>query len=145
MKATLLALAVTMIVGATAAPRAQEPAPAPDKSLERMKAVLAKPPLLLTLPDVEPTFKVEIKAIHPMHEIFDVVPWATDPVGWQPPGMGFDMLSVFRYVAKTAADAKYQHDVHKAHEEVQRAIDDYCAAQPNANRILLCYSSPSVR
>ena len=143
MKAVAFALVSMMILGAVAAPRAQEPAP--DRSLERMRSVLEKKPLRLTLPDMEPTFKVEIKAIHPFHEIFDVVPWATDPIGWQPPGYGFDLLTVFRYVAKAAADAKYEHDVHKAHEEVQSAIDDYCAAQPNANRILLCYGSPSVR
>ena len=97
MKATILALASAMIAVAGAAPRAQEPAP--DQSLNRMKSVLEKPPLRLTLPESQATFKVEIKAIHPMHEIFDTVPWATDPVGWQPPGVGLDLAFVFRYMA----------------------------------------------
>ena len=141
MKGTVLALATAMILGAAAAPLAQEPAP--DRSFERMRSVLEKPPLRLMLPDTEATFKVHIKALHPLHDIFDVVPWATDPVGWQPPGFGFDMLSVFRYIAKTAADAKHERDERHARDEVQRAIDDYCAAQPNANRLLLCASSPA--
>lgn len=143
MRGTRLALASALILGIVAAPHAQEPAP--DRSLERMRSVLEKPPLVLTLPDTEATFKVHIEALHPMHEIFEVVPWATDPVGWRPAGVGFDMLSVFRYVAKAASDAKYERDVHHAREEVQRAIDDYCAAQPYANRILLCANSPGPR
>ncbi len=141
MRRTTLALVSAMILGAIAFPHAQEPAP--DRSLERMRSVLEKPPLRLALPDTEATFKVHIQALHPLHEIFDVVPWATDPVGWQPPGVGFDLLSVFRYVAKTAADAKRDHDERRARGEVQQAIDDYCAVQPNANRILLCANSPA--
>ena len=141
MKATVLALASAMFLCASAAPRAQEPAP--DRSLERMRSVLEKAPLRLTLPDTEATFKVHIQALHPLHDIFDVVPWATDPVGWQPPGIGFDVLSVFRYIAKSASDAKHERDERHARDEVQRAIDDYCASQPNANRILLCASSPA--
>jgi len=143
MKATALVLAATTILFASAAPRAQEPAP--DRSLDRMRSVLEKPPLRLTLPDTEATFRIHIEALHPMHDIFDVVPWATDPVGWQPPGIGFDLLSVFRYVATSAANAKRERDLRHARSEVQQAIDDYCAAQPNANRILLCASSPLPR
>ena len=40
MKASALGLALAMTFGAAAAPRAQEPAP--DQSLERMRAVLQK-------------------------------------------------------------------------------------------------------
>ena len=138
MRAASLALA-TIILAGTAAPRAQEPAG--DPSLDRMKSVLAKAPLRLTPPDAQPTFKVEIKAIHPMHEIFDKVPWATDPVGWQPPGIGLDLMMVFRYVEKV----KHEHDVSNAREEVQRSIDDYCAQQPNANTIQICSTSRAIR
>ena len=144
MRAGRGALILALIVAACAAPRAQEPAP--DKSLDRMRAVLANnKPLVVTPLDIQPTFKIEIKAIHPMHDIFDKVPWATDPVGWQPAGYGFDMLSVFRYLQKSAATAQRERDERHARQEVQRAIDDYCAVQPNANRIILCASSPAVR
>jgi hypothetical protein len=138
MRAARLVLAA-MILGGAAAPRAQEPAP--DQSLNRMKSVLEKAPLRLTLPDAQPTFKVEIKAIHPMHDIFDKVPWATDPVGWQPPGIGLDLSLLFRYMATV----KRAHDVRAAHDDVQRQIADYCAVQPNANTIQICSTSPAIR
>jgi hypothetical protein len=138
MRAASLALA-TMILGFAAAPRAQEPAG--DPSLNRMKSVLEKAPLRLAFPDAQPTFKVEIKAIHPMHEIFDKVPWATDPVGWQPPGIGLDLGLLFRYMATV----KRAHDVRVAQEDVQRQIADYCAVQPNANTIQICSTSVAIR
>lgn len=143
MRATVLTLVSSMLLGAAPTSRAQEPAP--DRSLDRMRSVLAKPPLRLTLPESEANFKIHIEAIHPMHDIFVSPPWATEPVGWQPPGIGFDLMSLFRYVAKSAADAKREHDVRVAREEVRRTIADYCAAQPNANAIQICSSSPAIR
>ena len=136
MRAGPVALMSVMLAATFTTARAQEPAP--DRSLDRMRSVLEKPPLRLTLPDSEANFKIRIEAIHPMHDIFDKVPWATEPVGWQPPGIGFDLLSVFRSVAKSAADAKRARDTRIAREEVQHAIADYCAAQPNANTIQIC-------
>jgi hypothetical protein len=136
-------LVLAMILGAAVGLRAQEPAP--DQSLARMKAVLQRTPLRMTPVEPEANFKIHIEAIHPMHDIFVAPPWATEPVGWQPPGIGFDLLSLFRYVAKSAADAKREHDVQAAREDVQRAIVDYCAAQPNANTIQICSTSPAIR
>ena len=118
MRATAVALACAIALGVSAAPQAQEPAP--DKSLDRMRSVLAKPPLRLTLPTIEATFKVRIEALRPMHDIFEVVPWATEPVGWQPPGVGLDLSMVFRYMAKV----KRAHDEGNAREEVQRSIEE---------------------
>lgn len=125
-----------MLAAAVATARAQEPAP--DRSLDRMRSVLEKPPLRLTFPESEANFKIHIEAIHPMHDIFVTPPWATEPVGWQPPGIGLDLLSLFRYVAKSATDAKRAHDLRIAREDVRQAIADYCAAQPNANTIQIC-------
>jgi len=101
--------------------------PATADTLERLRAALAKPPSKLTLKERTPDFTVHIETRRPMADIFDVPPWATDPVGWQPPSPGFDLLSLVRYVAKSAADAKRGHDVRLAREEVQRSIADYCA------------------
>ena len=106
-----------------------------------MKSVLEKPPLRLAIPESQATFKVEIKAIHPMHDIFDKVPWATDPVGWQPPGIGLDLGFIFRYMATV----KHARDVRAARDDVQRQIADYCAVQPNANTILICSTLPASR
>ena len=143
MKSTFLALTAVLLAVAAATPAAQEPAP--DRSLDRVRSVLDKPPLRLTLPDSEANFKIHIEAMHPMHDIFDKPLWQLDPIGWQPPGVGFDLLSVFRYVAKSAADAKRERDVRHAREDVQRAIADYCAVQPNANAIVMCWNLPAAR
>ena len=106
-----------------------------------MRSVLQKPPLKLTPVEPEATFKIEIHAIHPMHEIFEKPAWQLDPIGWQPPGVGLDLMMIVRYVQKV----KYEHDVRNAQEEVQRSIDDYCAQQPNANTIQICSTSRPVR
>lgn len=141
MKAALLAVVIATCFGNVA--RAQTPAP--DTSLDRMRSVLQKRPLRLTLPEAEPNFKIHIEAIHPLHEVFDKPLWQLDPIGWQPPGVGFNLLTLVQYAVNAAADAKRAHDVRLAHDEVQRAIADYCAAQPNANTIQICSTSPAIR
>jgi hypothetical protein len=139
MKARALALTCAITIAGAAAAAAQEP---PDNpSLERMRRVLQKTPLRLTVAEPEPTFKIEIHAIHPLHEIFDKPAWQLDPVGWQPPRMGFDLLSIYRM----ARDAKRAYDVRIAREGVQKSIADYCAAQPNAAAIQICSTSPAIR
>jgi hypothetical protein len=150
MKATR-ALAVAIVLACVAAPRAQEPAP--DQSLDRMRAVLAKKPLRIDVPSEEANFKVHIQAIHPMHEIFEKPPWQLPPILWRVPAMGpstafgsmpilsLDLLSI----ARSVGDAKHAHDVRAARANVQRAIADYCAVQPNANTIQICSTSPAIR
>lgn len=132
-------LACALIAGAIAARPAQEPAAG---SVDRVRAALAKPPssaLVIRKPD----FFVHIEERHPLQEIFDTPPWATPKVGWQPPGVGFDLLSVVRYLAKSAAEEKHRHDAQVARDDVQRAIAEYCAAQPNAGAaIQICASVP---
>ena len=139
----LLAFAVAITLGTAAASRAQTPAP--DQSLDRMRAVLQHPPLQLALPEPEANFKIHIEAIHPMHEIFEKPPWQLDPVGWQPPAIGFNLMTLVDYVVNAAAEAKREHDVRRAREEVQRSIADYCAAQPNASTIQICSTSAAIR
>jgi hypothetical protein len=139
MKAAALMLAWAMIVAAAAAAAAQDP---PDNpSLDRMRRVLQKTPLRLTMAEPEATFKIEIHAIHPLHEIFDKPAWQLDPVGWQPPGTGFDLLSIYRM----ARDAKRAYDVRVAREGVQKSIADYCAAQPDPSAIQICSTSAAIR
>ena len=136
MKALALA---AILFGAAAAASAQTPAP--DTSLDRMRSVLAKKPLRLEAPETQATFKIEIKAIHPMHEIFDKPQWQLDPIGWQPPGIGLDLTMVFRYIEKV----RHEHAERSAREDVQRQIADYCAVQPNANTIQICSISRASR
>jgi hypothetical protein len=157
---TIAALGVATIQTIAAAQQPSDPMPV--ESLNRLRAALAKPPSKLTLKERTPDFTVHIEKRRPMQDIFDVPPWATDPVGWQPPGLGFDLLSVVRYVAKSAADAKRGHDMRLAREDVQRAIGDYCAALPadaaptpaaaaqtaddwRAKAAQICSTSPAIR
>lgn len=143
MKASALGLALAMTFGAAAALRAQEPAP--DQSLERMRAVLQKSPLRLTSVEPEANFKIHIEAIHPLHDIFEKPPWQLDPIGWQPPGVGFNLMTLVQYGITAASNAKRARDQRFAREEVRRAIAEYCAAQPNANTIQICSTSPAIR
>jgi hypothetical protein len=138
-----------MLAAATA--HAQEPAP--DRSLDRMRSVLAHKPLILDAPDITPTFKIEIKAIHPMHDIFEKPPWQLPPILWRIPSMGpatafgsmpllnVDLLSI----ARSVDGAKRAHNERLAREEVQRSIADYCAVQPNPNLIQICSTARGSR
>jgi hypothetical protein len=136
-----------LVVAGAAMANAQEPPTNPD-AVDRVRAKLEKPAgLVLQLPVAD--FTIHIEKRRPMQDIFDTPPWATDPVGWQPPAVGFDLLSVFRYAVKSAADAKRGRDERLAREEVQRAIADFCAAQPATNTrpaaAQMCATSPAIR
>ena len=151
MRGTSIALAGALIFGGSAAVRAQEPAP--DRSLDRMRSVLQKAPLRLTPVEPEATFKIEIHAIHPMHEIFEKPPWQLPPILWRIPAMGpataFGSMPILNVdllgIARSVGSARRASDVRAAHAEVLRAIADYCAAQPNANTIQICSTSPAIR
>jgi hypothetical protein len=143
MTASAFGLALAMIFGVAGASFAQDAAP--DPTLDRMRAVLARKPLQLTPVEPEANFKIHIEAIHPMHDIFDKPPWQLDPVGWQPPGVGFNLLTLVQRGITAASNAKRGRDQRFAREEVRRAIAEYCAGQPNANTIQICTSAPSDR
>jgi len=141
--AFVLAL-VLMAVNASAqtAPVQSEASPAraegSPESVDRVRAALQKPPSKLTLQDRTPDFSVHIEKRRPMQDIFDIPPWQLEPRGWQPPGVGFDLLSVVRYVAKAVSDAKRAHDERVAHDEVLSAIAEYCAGLPDRARVQIC-------
>ena len=141
MNAPALWLALATLLAA--APLAQEAAP--DPSLERMRAVLQKTPLRLTPVEPEANFKIHLEAIHPMHDIFEKPAWQLDPIGWQPPGVGFNLMTLVQHGITAASQAKRARDQRFAREQVRRAIAEYCAAQPNANAIQICSTSPAVR
>ena len=96
----------------------------PPAAVDRVRARLEKPPSKLTLEPRTPDFTVHIEKRRPMQDIFDVPAWATDPVGWQPPSIGFNLLSVFRSI-------KRGHDERRAREEVRASVVQYCGTQPN--------------
>jgi hypothetical protein len=115
---TILALAVS----ATAALSAQEGSA--TAAVDRVRAKLEKPPSKLTLQERPADFTVHIEKRRPMQDIFDVPAWATDPIGWQPPRIGFDVLGLLRSI-------KRGHDERGARQDVATAVTAYCNAQSN--------------
>ena len=126
--------------------QAASPDTAPPVSVDRVRSALDQPPSKLTLTIREPDFRVHIEQRRPLQEIFDTPPWQLPPIGWQPPAIGFDLMSLVQYAIKSASDAKRGHDERMARETVQREIAAYCAAQPNSGaRIQICSTSPAIR
>jgi len=117
-----------------------------DADVERIRAALERPAPTLTLDYPTPTFRVHIVERRPLQEMFEVPPWKLDKPGWQPPAVGFDLLSIARYAAREMAQAKRGHDLREAREEVLREIAAYCAAQPNNGAgITVCANAASIR
>jgi hypothetical protein len=141
MHAALLVIALAA-ADQTTSPHPREQA---DEQVERVRAALEKPSSKLTMPEVKPDFKVRIEERRPLQEIFDTPPWQLPPIGWRPPAVGFDLMSLVMKGARGVAEAKRGHDLHVARDEVQRAVAEYCAAQPNAGEIQMCWSSPAIR
>jgi hypothetical protein len=142
------ALVVAALLFTATAVRAQEPAP--DPSLDRMKAVLQHKPLNLTPAEPEATFKIEIHAIHPMHDIFEKPAWQLPPIRWHVPPMGpstaFGSMPLFNVdLLQIAGAVKRGHDERAARAEVLREIAGYCAAQPNAQAIEICSPAHVIR
>jgi len=135
MHAALLVIALAA-ADQTTSPHSREQA---DEQVERVRAALEKPSSKLMMPEVKPDFKVRIEERRPLQEIFDTPPWQLPPIGWRPPAIGFDLMSLVMKGARGVAEAKRGHDLHVARDEVQRAVAEYCAAQPNAGEIQMCW------
>jgi hypothetical protein len=146
-------------IPAVAASTPTQSATAPAVSLGLVREELAKPPPVLKRPpDSTPDFTVYIKQRRPLQDIFDTPPWATAGVTYSktcPPrqasylpqedcsssrgGGGTDVLPLLR-------QARRAHQEHAAHEEAQREIEAYCAAQPDGGReIAICPGWSAVR
>lgn len=131
---------------APSAPRGDAPpATGMVDSADRVRAALARPPSKLTLQERTPDFSVHIEKRRPMQEIFETPVWQLPPHGWQPPAVGFNLMSIVSYVAQGISDAKRGHDLRVARDEVQRSIAEYCAAQENRADIQICSTSPAIR
>ena len=141
MYAALLVLALAA-ADQTTPPPSKDPA---DRQVERVRAALQKPSSKLTVPEVKADFSVHIEERRPLQEIFDTPPWQLPPIGWRPPAVGFDLMSLLVKAANGIAEVKRGHDVRVAKDEVQRAIAEYCRAQPNSAEIQICSSWPAIR
>lgn len=139
-------LTIALAAGLVAAAAAPAHAQLTEKDVERIRTALEKPRALTITPERPPDFRIYIEEKNPLQDIFDVPPWATPKPGWQPPAVGFDLMSIVRYVAHEVAEAKHGHDLRLAREEVLREIAAYCAAQPNSGAgITICTNAPAIR
>ena len=122
--------------------------PSPE-SIARVRAALEKPPPILTPPESKADFSLRIEQRVPLQDVFESPPWATPGVapGWGPgagsssstPLVSVDVLPLLQAAMRAQAE-------HAAREEVQRAIADYCASQPNAGAgIQICAAASGSR
>jgi hypothetical protein len=102
-------------------------------SIARIKAALQKPAPALNLDVPKPDFRVNIDAIRPFADLFELPPWVTPPTGYEAPktsrdphdativGVGVDPFAVGHSVSNAIRSRR-------AHKEVIEAITQYCAA-----------------
>jgi hypothetical protein len=158
----MVTVAALLLTTALAAGAAQQSA-ASDESIAHVRAALEKPApaLTLTLPERKADFSVTINERErfdrllppildftlgpglPQQELFTspyISPWGSQPL------VSVDLLSL------AMAAAVGINELHKAHvrraalAEVQRAIAEYCAEQPDHGAgIQICTSSPAIR
>jgi hypothetical protein len=107
-------------------------AQAPDAaSLARIKAALQKPAPKIVIGPPKADFRVNIDAIRPFADIFELPPWVTPPSDVDAPktsrgahdgtiaGVGFDPYAAGHAISKAIR-------TRRAHAEVMEAIIDYC-------------------
>ena len=67
-------------------------------------------------------------------------------LGFTQPLVSIDLLAIGRGIAGAISGARAAHAASAARDDVQRAIAEYCAAQPNAGAgIQLCAVPPTIR
>ena len=132
-------------------------------SLERIREGLAsdKPSLLDAL-NLEANFRVEVKEQRPNLNFAEMFPPGSFDGGPVPPGglyayeqqrmlfpnstpalFAFDTLPVFRAIANAIGDARRARAASAARAEVERAMAEFCTAQPNGGEgIVGCGKRP---
>jgi hypothetical protein len=107
-------------------------AQAPDEaSLARIKAALQKPAPKLVIAAPKADFRVNIDAIRPFADIFELPPWVTPPSGFDAPrvngnGRVAELVGVDPGVIAHSISKAIR--TRNAHAEVVQAIIEYCAA-----------------
>jgi hypothetical protein len=146
-----------------AAPQQSVPSTMSDESVAHVRAALEKPPssLTLTVPERKADFTVTItererfdRLLPPIldfklgpglsqYELFSspyTSPWGSQPI------VSVDLMSLAMAAAVGINELRKAHARRAALEEVQQAIADYCAAQPNRGAgIHICTSAPAIR
>ncbi len=117
-----------------------------DASLGRIRAALEKPPPTLVIDPPKADFRVNIEAIRPFADLFELPPWITPPSGYDAPKTGRDphdgtILSGGVDPGAIARSISRGIKSREAHKEVVEAIVAYCAVhrdEPGAAGICGC-------
>jgi hypothetical protein len=103
-----------------------------DASLARIKAGLQKPTTTLVIDLPKADFRVNIEAIRPFADLFELPPWVTPPSEYDAPKTrrsahdgtivsgGFDPYAAAHSISRAIRSRR-------AHSEVVEAIAEYCA------------------
>jgi hypothetical protein len=104
----------------------------PDEaSLARIKSALQKPAPTLILPVPKADFRVNIDAIRPFADIFELPPWVTPPDDHEAPRIsGNGRMATFGGVDPGVVGHSISKAIRtrRAHAEVVQALVEYCAA-----------------
>jgi hypothetical protein len=108
-------------------------AQAPDAaSLARIRAALQKPAPKLVIELPKPDFRVDVNAIRPFADLFELPPWVTPPSDLAAPHTNCSRPCAAQLVS--ADPGVIAHSLsnairtRRAHAEVIQAIIEYCAA-----------------
>jgi hypothetical protein len=157
------------IVLAAAAALCAAPASAQDEqslnlpvSLERIREGLASDkPSLLDAMNLEANFRVEVKEQRPQFNFAEMFPPGSFDGGPVPPGglyayeqqrmlfpnstpalFTFDTLAVVRAITNAIGDARRARAAAAARAEVERAMAEFCTAQPNGGEGIVGCGKP---
>jgi hypothetical protein len=121
-------------------------------SVERVRAALLKPPPRLVVENRQPDFRIHVQERRPFEDLFEVPLWETPVIVSQPasllapiegvphstPALIQTTMDPTRFARSAAKSAREK----STRTQVERAIAQYCAAQPDAgSSIPLCWSS----
>jgi len=121
-------------------------------NVERVRAALLKPAPRIVVENRQPDFRIHVEERRPFDDLFEVPLWETPVVVSQPPSLLAPIEGVPHAtpaLIQTTVDPGHfaQSATRRAREkstrtQVERAIAQYCAAQPDAgSSISLCWSS----
>jgi hypothetical protein len=121
-------------------------------SVERVRAALLKPPPRLVVENRQPDFRIHVQERRPFEDLFEVPLWQTPVIASQPASLLAPIEGVPHstpaLIQTTMDPTRFARSAAKSVREkstrtqVERAIAQYCAAQPDAgSSISLCWSS----
>jgi hypothetical protein len=121
-------------------------------SVERVRAALLKPPPRIVVENRQPDFRIHVEERRPFDDLFEVPLWDTAVLVPQAPSLLAPIEGVPHatpaLIQTTMDPTRFARSASKRAREkstrtqVERAIAQYCAAQPDAgSSISLCWSS----